>query len=147
MEKDKKNEFSLTLFRLMHSRGLKQKDLAEKLGFSQGSVSGWLKGQIPNSAKLAAIAEFFCVSTDELLRGYDPLDHLAAAAAMADKHPGTHAEKQAKFDRVMESQRACVSNWRERAELAERKNMILEKRLEKVHKGLVKLVEQMGEAE
>jgi len=139
--------FSDRVRTLMRDKGVTQKELSDGIGITQGMVSKWLNGAIPKGDKLAAIAAFFSVTADELLQGHDPLDRLRAAAALANAHPGTKAEKQAKFDRVLEAQESYVTNWRERAELAERKVVLLEKRLEKVHKGLVKLVEQLGESE
>lgn len=60
--------FSKLLKELRDSRGLKQSDLAEKLGVSRGSISFYENGdRVPDIIFLYKVAEFFGVSCDYLL--------------------------------------------------------------------------------
>lgn len=43
--------------------------LSEMLNFSRGSLTAWKNGTTPNSKTVAAIAEYFNVTTDYLLNG------------------------------------------------------------------------------
>ena len=54
-------------------RGLTQDQLAEQFGVTAQAVSKWeTGGSCPDVAMLAAIADFFSVSIDELIRGERP---------------------------------------------------------------------------
>ncbi len=56
------------LFELMKNNNIKQQQLSEAVGVSQGNVSDWKSGRSsPSIEVLPKIAEFFNVSTDYLL--------------------------------------------------------------------------------
>lgn len=60
--------FSKTLTRLRKQANLTQYELAEKLGFSRGQIANYEQGKRePDYEILDTIANFFDVSTDELL--------------------------------------------------------------------------------
>lgn len=64
------NDFAERLYTLRREKGLSQEQLAEKLNVSRQAVSKWESGtSLPESDKLLAIADFFGVSMDELVRG------------------------------------------------------------------------------
>lgn len=57
-----------SLQRLFAERGIPQTRLAEQLKVTRQAVSSWIRGKTePNLDELAAIADFFDVTTDELL--------------------------------------------------------------------------------
>lgn len=65
------SNFSRLLKELRESRGLKQAELAEKLGVSRGSISFYENGdRVPDIEFLGKTSEFFDVSCDYLL-GFD----------------------------------------------------------------------------
>ena len=58
---------------LRMERNLKQTDLAEKLGISQGAVSYWESdGAFPPSRFLPQLASIFGCTIDELFKGESP---------------------------------------------------------------------------
>ncbi|MCM1044037.1 MAG: helix-turn-helix domain-containing protein [Candidatus Gastranaerophilales bacterium] len=60
--------FAETLTLLRENRGVLQKDLADLLGLSVGTISNYEKGiHEPNMSTLSRIADFYGVSTDYLL--------------------------------------------------------------------------------
>ena len=61
------------------SKDISQEQLAEALSVSRQSVSKWELGQaLPQIDKVSQLADFFCISTDELL--YDKIDILSLPA-------------------------------------------------------------------
>lgn len=71
-EQEIKNNFSKNLSTLRKARSLTQLQLAEKLNYSDKSVSKWEHGDVlPDVATISAIAEYFGVSIDELLASKD----------------------------------------------------------------------------
>lgn len=53
---------------LRQEKGLTQAQLAERLNYTQGNISGWEKGSVePKATALIAIAEFFGVTIEYLL--------------------------------------------------------------------------------
>ena len=55
---------------LRKSKGMTQQEVADSLGVSNNTVSGWETGaSCPDISMLPAIAELFGVTCDELLRG------------------------------------------------------------------------------
>lgn len=63
-----KNKFATNLKELRLGAGLKQSDLAEILRATQRKISYWESGKVePDLDSLLMIAEYFNVTTDELL--------------------------------------------------------------------------------
>jgi len=72
-EKDIKLNFSKNLSALRKARKMTQAELAEKLNYSDKSVSKWERGDVlPDVVTFSMIAEFFGVSVDELISGDRP---------------------------------------------------------------------------
>ena len=67
----KKLQFSERLRALVDERGLSNLELAKAVGLSHVSIGNFLDGQLPKSEYLAALAEYFGVTTDWLL-GREP---------------------------------------------------------------------------
>ena len=62
------NKFSERLKELRVEKGLSQRALAEKTGFSQPAIARWEAGlQVPNIDVVVAFALFFEVTADYLL--------------------------------------------------------------------------------
>ena len=60
--------FSTILKELRTERSLSQKDLAEKLNYTQSNISEWEKGTVePKAAALIALSAYFDVSIEYLL--------------------------------------------------------------------------------
>ena len=68
---------------LCEKRGVKVTNVVSALGCSQGSMSYWKSGGVPNAATLKKFADFFGVSTDALISGEDVADNPAAALYFA----------------------------------------------------------------
>jgi len=56
----------------MRDREITQSGLAAAIGVSQGALSNYLSGRLPKVEELGKLADFFRVSTDEML-GRSPL--------------------------------------------------------------------------
>lgn len=68
--------FGKRLRKLRYEQGLKQKDLAEKLGVSTSTIGMYEREhRQPDADTIIKIAEFFHVSTDYLLGNSDKRDH------------------------------------------------------------------------
>ena len=52
---------------LCKSKGVSPNYVAREIGASSGSVTAWKQGTLPRSATLAKLADYFGVSTDQLL--------------------------------------------------------------------------------
>lgn len=79
-------KFSLKLKELRENRGLTQRDLAQALKLSKGSVGMWESTErLPNAKQLQQIANYFDVSIDELLGREDFTPEERAAGAMATR--------------------------------------------------------------
>ena len=64
----KGNYFGKQLKELRRAKGISQRELGEKLGFCNQTVSFWESGRHePDYDSLVSIAKFFDVSIDELL--------------------------------------------------------------------------------
>lgn len=62
------NEFATNLRRIMFLTGIRQVDLADRIGVNKGNVSRWVKGEnIPYGENLAKLAAALGVSVDVLL--------------------------------------------------------------------------------
>ncbi len=63
-----KSTFQQTFKELRQEKGLTQAQLAERLKYTQGNISGWENGTVePKATALTVIAEFFGVSIEYLL--------------------------------------------------------------------------------
>lgn len=72
---------------LRRSRGLSQEDLAITLGVSRQAVSKWELGDaMPDTDKVIALAEYFDVTTDWLLRDIEPQKAEPASAPPSVRH-------------------------------------------------------------
>ncbi len=61
-------KFSINLKELLQEHNLSQAKLADSIGFSQRAVSKWVNAQAePTETAIIACANFFNISTDELL--------------------------------------------------------------------------------
>ena len=68
-------EFHEKLQQLRKKKGLTQEELAQALFVSRTAVSKWESGRgYPNIDSLKAIAQFYCVTVDELLSGEQMLN-------------------------------------------------------------------------
>ena len=66
---------------LRKSRGISQEQLADVLGVSRQAVSKWEAEQSsPDLERIVAMAEYFDVTTDYLLRGIEPARRSGRAA-------------------------------------------------------------------
>lgn len=99
---------------LLKLQGKMAKDLAEYLGISASSVTGWVHGSYPSSQYVVKISEFFGISANYLLTGQD-----------ASEQSGTSAEglRVAQlWDKLDErGQTIVLAKIYERLELAERR--------------------------
>ena len=56
------------ILELRKQKGIKQEALASELGVTSAAVSKWENGYtLPDIMMLCALADYFCVTTDELL--------------------------------------------------------------------------------
>ena len=73
MEYEIKQNFSRNLSVLRKSKNLTQAQLAEKLNYSDKSISKWECGDVlPDVVTLSMIAQFFSVSVDQLIGKSEP---------------------------------------------------------------------------
>lgn len=94
-----------TILKLRKSKNIKQEDLAARLGVTAAAVSKWENGYtLPDIMMLCALADFFCVTTDELLgRNYGGkyavilADDLALGEKMEKIVPEYHFESRGIF--------------------------------------------------
>jgi transcriptional regulator with XRE-family HTH domain len=63
--------FSEQLADLMRRRGVNQVTLAQAVGTSQSTISRALQGKPPKAEEVGRLADYFGVSTDVLLKGWD----------------------------------------------------------------------------
>ncbi len=69
MEANIEQIISKNLIELRKSKNLKQTELSEKIGYSDKTISRWEKGtSIPDITTLVALAEFYDVSLEDLIR-------------------------------------------------------------------------------
>lgn len=70
-------DLSETLVELRKSRKLTQQELGNELGVTNKTISKWENGVfLPDITYLVAIADFYSISVDELLRGTIYLDNI-----------------------------------------------------------------------
>lgn len=73
MEQEIKQNFSHNLITLRKANNLTQAELAEKLNYSDKSVSKWERGDVlPDIVTLSMIAQYFSVTVDGLIGSEEP---------------------------------------------------------------------------
>ena len=83
---------------LRKSQGMTQKELAEKLGVSDKTVSHWERDEsAPDISLIPVIAEIFSVTCDELLRGEKSSSQTAPSDLYNEKMLSEKGEKQIKY--------------------------------------------------
>ena len=83
---------------LRKSRGMTQKELAEKLGVSDKTVSHWERDEsAPDISLIPVIAEIFSVTCDELLRGEKASAQSEPSDLYYENELSEKAEKQMKY--------------------------------------------------
>ena len=83
---------------LRKSRGMTQKELAEKLGVSDKTVSHWERDEsAPDISLIPVIAEIFSVTCDELLRGEKASAQSEPSDLYHENELSEKAEKQMKY--------------------------------------------------
>ena len=71
-EEEIRLNFSKNLLALRKSRGLSQVQLANDLNYTDKAVSKWEKNEtIPDIVSLSAIAEYFDITVDDLIKNHD----------------------------------------------------------------------------
>lgn len=81
------------IFELRKKKNITQEELAAELGVSAAAVSKWENGYtLPDILMLCALADFFQVTTDELL-GRNPKPFCAAVATDSDPQLGQQIAK------------------------------------------------------
>lgn len=94
---------------LRKSQGLTQKELAEKLGVSDKTVSHWERDEsAPDISLIPVIAEIFSVSCDELLRGEKRKDQNGADDYSFGINLSHKSEKQMKHLAEKQYTRFCI---------------------------------------
>lgn len=69
MEKDIEQNIQINLVELRKSRKLKQSDLADKIGYSDKTISRWENGSsVPDIASLSILADFYGISLDDIVK-------------------------------------------------------------------------------
>ena len=83
---------------LRKSQGMTQKELAERLGVSDKTVSHWERDEsAPDISLIPVIAEIFSVTCDELLRGEKSSSQTAPSDLYNEKMLSEKGEKQIKY--------------------------------------------------
>ncbi len=83
---------------LRKSQGMTQKELAERLGVSDKTVSHWERDEsAPDISLIPVIAEIFSVTCDELLRGEKSSSQTAPSDLYNEKILSEKGEKQIKY--------------------------------------------------
>lgn len=104
----------LGLKSLRKSRGLTQAELASHIGVSYGAIGMWETGKRePDNSTLICLADFFGVTTDEIL-GLNP-NRYEDEPAQTEKNPAPQiseadADFVAKFNSLGEDDRKLVEN-------------------------------------
>ncbi len=69
MERDIEQNIQLNLVELRKSHKLKQSDLAEKIGYSDKTISRWENGSsVPDIASLSILADFYGITLDDIVK-------------------------------------------------------------------------------
>lgn len=86
-------EFKEIFKELRYEKGLTQAQLAERLNYTQGNISGWENGTVePKATALISIANFFGITTDYLIGRTDDFG-TPTAAPMSNDSNLTEKEK------------------------------------------------------
>jgi len=93
------------LKRLCFEQGISVSKMAVDLKISTTTVTGWKRGAKPQSAQVKKIAEYFKISTDELMDDAQP----AAVASGVDLPDGGAAD----LMDIVKSQQASIQNFSE----------------------------------
>ncbi|MDR1209532.1 MAG: helix-turn-helix domain-containing protein [Clostridiales bacterium] len=94
--------FANNLKNLLIERKLSQKDLAERLGVKQNTVSDWInQGNSPKLERLCRISDYFLISLDRLIKGADE-------EYSPSPSPEETAELRRYFDRLLAFKRGKV---------------------------------------
>lgn len=71
-EEEIRQNFANNLLALRKSKGLSQAQLAKELNYTDKAVSKWEKNEtIPDIASLSAIAEYFDITVDDLIKNHN----------------------------------------------------------------------------
>lgn len=96
-------ELGKNLNELRKSKGVTQEELAAELGVTAAAVSKWEKGYtLPDVLMVCAIADFFDITTDELLGRKRALTKLVVMAGSEDRKL---------IDRLLKSHGFCAAAW------------------------------------
>ena len=83
------NEIITRIFELLSKKGASQQEFAAAIGVKNPTVSSWKnRGSLPSADKIYAIANYFGVTTDFLLTGYDRELPPAERITVAYDHKG-----------------------------------------------------------
>jgi MerR family transcriptional regulator, light-induced transcriptional regulator len=94
-------DFASRLWELRTTRGLRQQDLAEKLGLSQSAIANYEKKlRFPDETTLGMIADFFGASMDFLLGRTDGALESGRPSRSANGPPGLAGLAKEYFERV-----------------------------------------------
>ena len=67
---DIRKQFAVNLVNLMHTKGKRQQDLINDLGYSSSTVSQWCTGKnIPRISRIEHLARYFGVPVDTMYAG------------------------------------------------------------------------------
>lgn len=106
----KSDNFANRLDGLMSANDLTQVKLAEKVGVSQSTVSDWLKGTLPDGAKLLKLSEALGASIDYLLKGMAGIKHPEVRERYAEEPDDW---ERATYKRRMEAAEKLLADVRE----------------------------------
>lgn len=91
------------IYELRRERGVTQEELAAELGVTAAAVSKWEKGNtLPDVLMVCALADWFGVTTDELLGRVRELKKLVVMAGDEDRKL---------IERLMRNHGFCVAAW------------------------------------
>lgn len=93
---------SSNVLTLLRKKGMKQKDLAERLGVSKQIMSNMLGGsRVINAVELKEIADFLSVSMDSLMETPDGMGGICSTRAfMADSEKSATEESLGTLERI-----------------------------------------------
>jgi len=78
-------QISSRIFQLMEKKGISQKELSERTGIRQSTISDWKrKGTNPGADKIKTICNALDISTEELLNERDDTDYIITKKGTVD---------------------------------------------------------------